>query len=567
MGRDSKMDWRTSQVKMRDLLKKILKEPVWILVVGLGFVIYALFNSHVIKPDINGNLLTGESTYGDLPFHLATISRMAYTGTFPPENPLYSGIPLVYPFFINVLSAVIVIWGFSLRSSIILPGMIFSILMIISLYFFYRKLTGRKSVALLGTLLFFLNGGLGFYYFFRDVVFNRKLQDFITGPGIFPDYSHLFGENIQWCNFLSRILIPERSVLLGIPMGIAILYILFLKEKKDGKPIDWWFIFGAVLTGLLPLSHTHTFIVFGLLIPFLAVFELSRNNWIDWLKRWSVFGAITLVVAAPQLKLIFFHLNASSTFFKYHLGWMSGPGILEFIIFWWKNTGVLIPLLILSLFFVRNHKMMSRLVWFSFFIFVIVNLFIFQPFNWDNVKFLFWFAVFAYGAIAFVLVRLWQSKALIRKILAAILVASLTLSSLLSIYREMNLSYQLFSNEDVDLGLWVRENTPLDSLFLTEFTHRSFVSNLGGRKILMGYQGSLWVHGIKYEDRERDIKDIYLGTADAKNLLYKYKVDYIVIGPGEINDLNANEEFFVENFCLVESTTNYRIYSVKCDSK
>ncbi|QQG41953.1 MAG: hypothetical protein HYV90_01415 [Candidatus Woesebacteria bacterium] len=549
---------------MRDLLKKIRKEPVWILVAVLGCIIYFLFDSHIIKPDINGNLTTGESTYGDLPFHLATVSRMAYTGTLPPENPLFSGIPLVYPFFINFLSAVIVIWGFSLRSSIIFPGMIFSILMIISLYFFYKKLTGRKSVAFLGTLLFFLNGGLGFYYFLKDVALKGKLENFITNPGAYPDYSHLFGQNIQWCNFLSRILIPERSVLLGIPMGISILYILFLKEKEDKKNLDWWFILAAVLTGLLPLSHTHTFIVFSLLIPFLAFFELRISNWKEWLKRWSIFGAITLVVAVPQLRLIFFHLNTSSTFFKYHIGWMSNPGILEFTMFWWKNTGVLIPLLISSLFFIKTYKLLTRLVWFSFFVFTIINLFIFQPFDWDNVKFLFWFAIIAYGAIAFLLVKLWQSKIFFGKILAAILVASLTLSSLLSIYREMNVSYQLFSKEEVDLGSWVRENTPFDSLFLTEFTHRSFASNLGGRKILMGYQGSLWVHGIKYGDRERDIKNIYLGASDAMNLLYKYDVDYVVIGPGERNVLKASEDFFIENFCLVKATTNYRIYSVKC---
>ncbi|KKQ92124.1 MAG: hypothetical protein UT58_C0011G0002 [Microgenomates group bacterium GW2011_GWC1_39_7b] len=552
---------------MRDLFKKIRKEPVWILVLALSFFIYAIFNSHIIKQDLNGNLTTGESTYGDLPFHLATISRMAYTGTFPPENPLFSDIPLVYPFFINVLSAAMVIWGFGLRASIILPGMFFSILMIVSLYFFYKKLTGLKSVAFLGTLLFFLNGGLGFYYFFKDVVFNGKLQNFITGPGAFPDYSHLFGQNIQWCNFLSRILIPERSVLLGIPMGIAILYILFLKEKKDEKNLNWWYIFAAVLTGFLPLSHTHTFIVFSLLIPFLAVFELRKNNWVEWLKKWSIFGTIVLLIAAPQLKLIFFHLNTSSSFFRFHLGWMSDPGILEFIIFWWKNTGILIPSLILSIFFIKPYKLLTRLILFSSFIFVIINLFIFQPFDWDNIKFLFWFAIFAYAAVAFLLVKLWQSKIFFGKILTGILIASLTLSSLLSIYREINVSYQLFSKEEVDLGLWVRKNTQFDSLFLTEFTHRSFASNLGGRKILMGYQGSLWVHGIKYGDRERDIKVIYSGTANAKSLLYKYDVNYVVIGPGERDVLKANERFFIENFCLVKATTNYRIYSVKCDSK
>lgn len=547
------------------LVKKIYKEPVWILIVVLGSIIYALFSSHIIKSDLYGNLMTGESTYGDLPFHLATISQMAHIGIFSPENPLFSGTPLVYPFFINILSALITIWGFSLRFSIIFPGIVFSILMILCLYFFYKRLTKNKSVAFLSTLLFFLNGGLGFYYFFNDVILGGKLKYFFSNPSIFPDYSHLFEQNIQWCNFLSRILIPERSVLLGIPMGLIILFILFLRKKKSEKLIDWWFVFAGVLTGFLPLSHTHTFMVFSVLIPYLAFFEIHEIGFKKWLKKWLTFGVIVFLIVLPQMNLIFSHLSSSTTFFKFHIGWMSNPGILGLVTFWWKNTGVMIPLLVVSLFFIKPYKLLAKLVFFSFFILTIVNLFIFQPYNWDNIKFLFWFAIFSYPAISIFLIKLWKSKFIVSKILTTFFIILLVASSLLSLYRELNVSYQLFSKEEVGLGLWVKENVPADSLFLTGFTHRSFASNLGGRKILMGYQGSLWVHGIKYEDREKEIKEIYSGSSNAKKLINKYGIDYIIIGPEEKNDLNANQKFFSNNFCLAKTTANYLIFSVKCE--
>lgn len=530
--------------------------------IPLLIVIYLLFDSHIIKPDKFGNLLTGESTYGDLPFHLSTISQVAYSNIFPPENPLYANTPLAYPYFINLLSSFLVMIGLSLRNSIILPGMFFSVLIITCLYLFNKKILKSNRASILAVYLFFLNCGLGFFYFVRDVVFGGKLSSFLSNPTPFPDYSHLFGENIQWCNFLSRILVPERSVLLGIPLGLAILLLLFMREDKPLKIVDVRFIIAAILAGLLPLSHTHTFMVFAFLLPYLAIFEIQSLGFRKWLIKWSTFGVIVFLIAIPQLRLVFSHLNSSSTFFRFHIGWMSKPGILELLIFWLKNTGILIPLLIISL-FTRPPKILKKLVYFSLFIFTIINLFLFQPYNWDNVKFLFWFAIFAYVAVAHLFVSIWQKKSPLAKLFVIFSLLFLTLSSFISIYREIKVKFQLFSKEDVYLGVWVREKTPVGSLFLTTFAHNSFVSNLGGRKILMGYQGSLWVHGIKYGDRERDIKEIYSGSSLAMNLINKYRIDYVIIGPGERNDLKANELFFQKNLCLVKRTENYLIYSVK----
>src|SRR3989304_1076179 len=77
---------------------------------------------------------------------------------------------------------------------------------------------------------------------------------------------------------------------------------------------------------------------------------------------------------------------------------------------------------------------------------------------------------------------------------------------------------------------WVKLNTPQDSIFLTAPIHNSFVSNLGGRRIYMGYPGLLWVHGISYGSRERNLKDIYMGVREAKFLVLKEGIDYIVVG-------------------------------------
>lgn len=536
-----------------------------ILLVVFGIILWKLFDTHIIKPDSEGNLYTGESTYGDLPFHLAQISQMAYGKIFPPEHPFYANKILVYPYFINFLSAQLVNLGFSLRTSVTLPGILLSLLMVAILYFFYLKTVKDYTVSFLATALFFLNGGLGFLYFFRKIVSKGLLGDFLSDPGRYEDYSHLFSENIHWNNFLSRIIVPERSVLLGIPAGLIILYLLFVKKQEDKKVFSTELFISAILTGLLPVLHTHTFLLFSILIPFLAIVNFSKKHTRDFMRKWLVFGTLTLMVSLPWILLVIGQVEEQN-FFRFHFGWMAKSGISEFFIFWLKNAGILVILMAISFLIKENSRLVKQFTSAGLLIIVLVNLFIFQPYDWDNIKFLFWAGVFGSLSASTVLVHYWRRGGYFRRGLALLLFLGLTLSSVISIYREVYLKHQLFSKEEVDWGEWIRYNTDRKSLFLTAPVHNSFVSNLGGRRILMGYQGLLWTQGIDSSKRERVVKKIYLGGLGTERLLTENRIDYVVVGPSERNDLNADEEFLEENFCLVKESKNYLIFAVSgCD--
>jgi len=97
---------------------------------------------------------------------------------------------------------------------------------------------------------------------------------------------------------------------------------------------------------------------------------------------------------------------------------------------------------------------------------------------------------------------------------------------------------------------------------LTAPIHNSFVNNLGGRRIFMGYQGLLWVHGIPYGQREQEVKSIYSGSSNSISLLKENNISYVVVGPSEKNDLMTDIDFFTKNFCLVKKSENYQIFSV-----
>lgn len=546
--------------KIKKIKKKELISLVLLLLI-LGYVLWLLFDTHILQKDLAGNLLTGESTYGDLPFHLSTISQIAYGNIYPPEHPFFSGHSLTYPYLINLLSVGLVRLGLSLRDSIILPGIFFALITTEVLYFFYKKVSNNHTVALLSSLLFWLYGGLGFYYFFKDIVLQGFFINYISDPGKFSDYSHLFSENIHWNNYLSRIVVPERAVLLGIPIGLVILYLLFIRKKR-GLKLDKNFFIAALLTGILPIAHTHTFLTYSLIIPFLALFEVNKKNYKKWLLKWAVFGAVVLIVASPQLVKIFSHIGNERSFIRFHIGWMAEPGLKNFIIFWFKNGGILIPVMGASLFIKKINITTKKLVLAGFFVLIGVNLFLFQPFNWDNIKLLFWVQIFGVLAASTVLVFIWKKWGMAGKITSVVILLGLTLSSQLSIYREIRLQHVLFSKEEVGLAEWVKNNTPTDALFLTAPVHNSFVNNLAGRRIYMGYQGLLWTQGIDYSQREIDLKEIYRGTKNVSVLLDSNNIDYIVIGPKEVADLEVNVGFFEKSYCLVKQTDNYEIFQI-----
>lgn len=280
-----------------------------LLILIFGILISVLMSTHLIPKDSRGNLMTGESTYGDLPFHLSIINLVALGEVFPPENPFYGGLALVYPYFINFFSSILVTLGVELRTTILIPGIVLGINTIAVMYIFFKKLFRDKLTAFLSVILFMLQGGLGFYYFFTDSLGQKFAESFFVNPRPYPDYSHVFGENIQWANYLSRILVPERSVLLGIPMGLIILYFLFLTKTKDKNLFTWETGIAAVLTGLLPFSHTHTFLAFAVIIPLAALASFTKKDAKNWLSKWFIFGLIVLIVSAPALFIITKHTS------------------------------------------------------------------------------------------------------------------------------------------------------------------------------------------------------------------------------------------------------------------
>ena len=97
---------------------------------------------------------------------------------------------------------------------------------------------------------------------------------------------------------------------------------------------------------------------------------------------------------------------------------------------------------------------------------------------------------------------------------------------------------------------------------LTDDDHLNWVSSLAGGQILMGFRGWLWSYGIDYSEREKEIRLMYSGKSEAKDLFTKYHVRYAILSPSARSNFGANELLFLLNYKMVMKDHNTRVYDV-----
>ncbi|MGB7926367.1 MAG: hypothetical protein WCF57_24210, partial [Pyrinomonadaceae bacterium] len=547
---------------------------------------------------VDGIYTGAANNYGDLPFHLSVITSFAYGGNFPPEDPTYAGARFTYPFLSDFVAAMFVRAGAGLRESMLIEGVVLSLAFVGLLHRWAWELVRDHAAALLTPALVLLGGGLGWVLLFNE------WQE--SGQGFLPMLTHLKHDYTiipetawRWPNAVTSLLIPQRGMLLGLPLAIIVFTQWWAsleegvgkKEKgKSGKetkgkgrkrgeksieaatpspsaPSRFSFlrsrsarrlIAAGVVAGLLPLAHAHSFVVVMVVGGCVALL-FGRERW----REWAAFFVVALVVAAPQLWLATHGSSVKSgTFVGWHLGWDRGEE--NVLWFWFKNTGLFIPLVVAALMWrdENSYLVPRRLALFYLpftLCFIIPNLVKLAPWVWDNIKVLFYWYIASTPFVALLLVRVWRRGAMYRALAGALFV-SLALAGALDIWRivSKSIEYREFDRQGIVFAELIKEETAPRALILhaPTFNHPVFLT---GRRSLMGYPGHIWTHGLDYKPRETDIKQMYDGSGE--HLLAQYGVEYVVISPFDESHLRVNESFF-QRYTKVGEVGQYRLYKV-----
>jgi hypothetical protein len=125
-------------------------------------------------------------------------------------------------------------------------------------------------------------------------------------------------------------------------------------------------------------------------------------------------------------------------------------------------------------------------------------------------------------------------------------------------------SYQFIDSKGLQVADWVRQNTSPDAVFAVADEHNNPIPTLSGRRILVGYPGWLWTYGVAdYVQKGADQVLILQGAPTTTDLVDKYGIGYVLIGPQELADpRNANVAYWNQNGTRVYTNGEYSVYRV-----
>lgn len=514
----------------------------------------ALFEDGAIGTGVDHNL-------GDLPFHLAIVDGFAYGENVPPEHPELAGARLTYPFLVDFVAAMAVRAGASLRSALFMEGLLLGLCIVALLHRWAQVLMRDRLAALVSPVLFLLNGGMGWTLLFADV--NPREGGLVAVLArLSHNYTILPTGELRWGNVVTTLLVPQRTLLLGLPLALAAatLWWQALGEGegdpgRDEARARRRMAGAGVIAGMLPLVHGHSFAVLMGAAAGLALLFPRRT--------WAWFFAPALILSVPQvLWMAAGSALRAGRFLGWHVGWDHGEE--NAVLFWLRNTGVFIPLLLAAFVWRRDGEPLVPRRLARFYVpfalcFVVPNLLQLSPWIWDNVKFLVYWLVASTPIVALLLAHWWRRGGW--RGAAAVSLALLTFAGGLDVWRVVSRAERhiIFDAPAVDFAARLREATPPRALVLHLPTYRAPVF-LAGRRSLLGYPGHIWSQGLDAGTREADIARMYAGGPDAPELMRSYGVDYVMQGPEEVA---AFGETGLRDYPLILAEGRYRLFDVR----
>lgn len=469
-------------------------------------------------------------------------------------HPLYAGARFTYPFLADAVSGWLMRLGLPLVDALVIPSIVLSLLFVFFLSCFYARTLGGGRSPFLAVTLFFLLGGLGYYWFAADLWNTPTWSTLLVPP---REYTEILSSGIIWISVINAQLLPQRAFLMALPWGLIVLQTLYHWSEDRFLSQKWWHVgVLGLFTGILVLIHVHTLIVLALLCAVWLVH--TPQHW----KTWFLFAVSTGVVALP-LFLGVYGSDTGSNFIQWYPGWSANPQSLHmnWLWFWFLNLGIFLPLALAGTRLVRGStRILVRGAWC---IFLLANVILFQPYTWDNSKLFTWVFLILTIPVMLQLRAWWNARWYLGVFL---LFVSMILSSSLDLWRTTQLEWQpyvLWNQEEWMLAQEFRQISQTTDLVLTADQHNHWVSSLTGRPIVMGYRGWLWSYGFEYSKHEHDVLAMFAGGPEAEELLSSYGVKFAVIGPAERRDFRPNEAWFQERYPLVLQNAEYQVFAIR----
>jgi hypothetical protein len=470
---------------------------------------------------------------GDICLHLSHINFLASNPHFWPENPIYAFDKLRYPIGMNLFNAELKLIGIEPRLGIIMVALLCSVITFRALFLF----GGPFIVA-----AFLFNGGLAGMQFLH----NWQLQDFQA--------------KLPWASIPLALFVTQRGLLYSIPAGLLLLAhwrSLFSDRPEAARLPGWgeWLLYAT-----MPIFHLHTFIFLSFLL--LWWFLFGNPNWRLHLLR---LVALSIIPATFLVYCItgFGKTNALA----WQPGWMNPSGESPWW-FWFNNFGFVLPLsfaLLVYLCIPERHDVYHQKIALRRFFFPAVIAFIacglirFAPWAWDNTKLFFWAYILLMYCIWEAFLRRWHTLIRIPILVALFFSGFISLIGGLVPGRENG--YGIGDQAEWDGVADNLKNFPPQTVFATYPTYDHPVL-VNGHRVVLGYEGHLWSHGLDYQPYLQLLNKAMLGEFGWEDAFRQLNADYLFWGNFEQQNYPGTTRAW-EHLPVVGESPWGRIYDLR----
>ncbi|MBC7856361.1 MAG: hypothetical protein IAF94_23265, partial [Pirellulaceae bacterium] len=428
---------------------------------------------------------------GDLALHLTYIEHLAKGAQFWPDNPIFAGERLHYPLGVDLLNGLLTLAGLDVVRGLIWVGLLGSLMT--------------------GYLLWRWGGG----FTLAGFLWNGGLAGFAVWQGGLYDYQ----AELAWKSLPLSMLVTQRGLLYALPAGLLLLWQWRRRWLENAGPIMPRWV-EVLLYATLPLFHLHTFLFLSLLLGCWGI-------WPNFPFRRDVIVTVALAfIPASLLVWLVSGGPGATSGLHFRPGWMQGDQ--NFFAFWMLNFGGWLVLAAALLWRLARDRDSAawKLVGPACGIFLLCCFVMFSHWPWDNTKLMIWSYLIALPFLGRLIEPwVWPTRALA--------CVCLFTSGSISIMAGMSGSgHTLASRSELAKVRVATADLSPNATFAAEPTYNHPLL-LIGHKLVLGYDGHLWSHGIDYRPRQQELRQLMKGGQDWQETARRLGVRYLFWGDRE----------------------------------
>lgn len=508
------------------------------MIAGFIFCIFSLWLMwHTFSYDPSGFFLISTHVWSDFGAALPLIRSFSYGANWPPQHPLYPGLPIRYHFLFYLLVGFLEKAGLRIDFALnILSAFGFALLMFI-IFKFSSRLLGSVWVGVLSIFLFLFNGSLSFIDYFR----NNSLLDL---PHL-KNFVSFAPWNSSLVTAFWNLNIYTNQRHLGLSFGLALLVIYLLAFPGNALYL------AGFLIGFLYFTNQAAFAIAMLFAGWYFLVSPA-------VRKKLLLSFLGLVPWLP----FFQYLGLPVSSIHPYLGWLAEHPVTYagWFNFWFHNFGLHLFLIPLGVYLAPRRA--KILVVPLLLLFIVPNFFQLSTDLINNHKFFNFFLILGVMFSAYALYRI--SRIRILNLLFPVILLFTVAGGIVDFFPVINDNFLTLADVSANPAAeFFLQHTPPRSIVLnsTWFYHPA---SIAGRAVFNGYSYFTWSYGYDQVARERLTASIYASPTKqaACQLLISNSISYVELSLRPEGFLHPDFPMWQNSFIPVYSDTATTVYSV-----